>query len=257
MRLIPLSIIATAALIGSAVSLPAEYVLVLKNGRQITVLSYREEGSMIKFQGFGGEIGISKDQIQTVRKVGREGPLGLDVTAPEAQLPPSSREMAAPQPESAATEESGSSAEERQREASEYQEKLVEITERLKAAQDRYSQAIRDTSSPQPSQLVSPAQVEARQEDVISRFKDAQYNPSEPAPVSLLENSPFISLPPTTTEVQPTGRTRSPYQLPPNYTAKQQELLDLRNQAIQLDNEREQLINEMKKKDFDSVKILE
>ena len=39
----------------------------LKNGRQITVQSYREEGSMIKFTGLGGEIGISKDQVQTIR----------------------------------------------------------------------------------------------------------------------------------------------------------------------------------------------
>ena len=73
---------ATAAiLLGSAVSLSAEYVLVLKNGRQITVQSYREEGSMIKFQGFGGEIGIAKDQLQAIQKSGAECPLGLNVTA--------------------------------------------------------------------------------------------------------------------------------------------------------------------------------
>ena len=37
----------------------AQYVLVLKNGRQITVQSYREDGTMIKFNGLGGEIGIA------------------------------------------------------------------------------------------------------------------------------------------------------------------------------------------------------
>ncbi|HEX9787493.1 MAG TPA: hypothetical protein VGB09_05670, partial [Candidatus Binatia bacterium] len=46
----------------------ARYVLVLKNGRQIIVQSYREEGSMIKFSGLGGEIALSKDQVQSIRR---------------------------------------------------------------------------------------------------------------------------------------------------------------------------------------------
>ena len=46
----------------------ADYTLVLKNGRRITVQSYREEGRMIKFHGLGGDIGISKDQIQSIEK---------------------------------------------------------------------------------------------------------------------------------------------------------------------------------------------
>src|SRR5580765_3956356 len=46
----------------------ADYTLVLKNGRRITVQSYREEGRMIKFRGLGGDIGISRDQIQSIQK---------------------------------------------------------------------------------------------------------------------------------------------------------------------------------------------
>ncbi len=46
----------------------AQYVIVLKNGREITVQNYREEGGMVKFFGLGGEISISKDQIQTIRR---------------------------------------------------------------------------------------------------------------------------------------------------------------------------------------------
>src|SRR5258705_2217481 len=46
----------------------AQYLLVLKNGRQIHVQSYRDDGSMIKFSGLGGEIAISKDQVQTIRR---------------------------------------------------------------------------------------------------------------------------------------------------------------------------------------------
>lgn len=55
-----------------ALSLPlsADYTLILKNSRTITVQNYREEGKMIKFYGLGGEIGLSKDQIQTIRKTG-------------------------------------------------------------------------------------------------------------------------------------------------------------------------------------------
>ena len=75
----------------------ADYVLVLKNGRQITVQSYREEGSMVKFTGLGGEIGISKDQIQTVREVGAEGTSGLNLRELE-RLQASSRPATEPQP---------------------------------------------------------------------------------------------------------------------------------------------------------------
>src|SRR5687768_17723804 len=50
----------------------ADYVLILKNGRRITVQNYREEGSMIRFHGLGGEIAISKDQIQSIRKAAAE-----------------------------------------------------------------------------------------------------------------------------------------------------------------------------------------
>ena len=64
----------------------------LKNGRQITVSSYREEGAMIKVTGLGGEIGISKEQIQTVRKVTRAGTSGLNLRELE-------RSRAAPRPE--------------------------------------------------------------------------------------------------------------------------------------------------------------
>src|SRR5258708_19999713 len=44
----------------------AQYLLVLKNGRQIHVQSYRDDGSMIKFSGLVGKIAITKDQVQTI-----------------------------------------------------------------------------------------------------------------------------------------------------------------------------------------------
>jgi hypothetical protein len=241
-------------LLYAAASAHADYVLVLKNGRQITVQSYREEGSMIKFTGLGGEIGISKEQIETVRKTDAGGSSSLNLRELE-------RSQAAPMPKTgsqpAAVEKPSAAEENRAQEEREYQQSIINITDRLKEVRDRYSQSIRETASPEPSQLVTEGQLNARQDDVVARFKDAQQNPSEPTPVKLLEPSPFSSLPPTTREVQPPRRTVSPYDSPPVYTEKQQELLELRNQALELEKERERLINEMKQKNFDSAKILE
>lgn len=209
---------------------------------------------MIKFNGLGGEIGIAKDQIQAVRPVGAESASGLNLRELE-RSPASSEPQTARQP---STSENPSDAEEnRTLEEREYQQSISDVTNRLKEARDRYSQAIRDTTSADPSQLVSEGQVSARQDDVVSRFKDAQRNPSEPVPVKLLEPSPFSSLPPTVKEVQPAGRSVSPYDSPPVFTGKQQELLDLRNQALELEKERERLINEMKQKNFGSAKTLD
>src|SRR6266496_744046 len=61
----------------------ADYTLILKNGRRITVQSYREEGGTIKFQGLGGEIGIEKNQIQAIRKAGEDEKPTLNLTRPE------------------------------------------------------------------------------------------------------------------------------------------------------------------------------
>lgn len=241
--------VTAAVLLGSAVSLSAEYVLVLKNGRQITVQSYREEGAMINFQGFGGEIGIAKDQVQTIRKMGAEGPLGLSVMGPARPLPSSSPETAPLKPEAAAVEESGGSEEDRAREEEEHLQKLSELTERLKEAQDRYSLAVRGTTSSDPTLLTSEEQLRARTDDIISRALDAQYKPSDPAGTKLVTPSPFSSLPPTITEISPpSAAPPSPSANLPPYTPRQKELSDLRSQALQLEREREKLIEEMKKK---------
>jgi hypothetical protein len=234
----------------------ADYLLILKNGRQITVQSYREEGSMIKFQGFGGEIGISKDQLQTIRNLGSEAAAGLDVTAPQqpSGLPEKAPETAQPPP--LVSDKSLSPEEERAREEKEYQQKLIDVNERLKNAQDRYSQAIRGTTSSEPSLLTTEEQLKARTDDIISRSLDAQYNPTEPAGTKLVTPSPFSSLPPTVTEVSPPSIPKVTGPLPP-YTERQKELSDLRSQTLQLEKDRERLIEEMKQKNFDSAKLLE
>ena len=215
----------------------ADYTLVLKNGRRITVQSYREEGRMIKFRGLGGDIGISKDQIQSIQKAD-PGESALEQTS--LQEPGAGPQTA---------ERSLTPEEEKVREEKEYQQKLVELTGQLREVRDRYSQMIRGTTSPEPSQLVTEEQIKASRADVISRFRDATSNPSEPAAVRLLTPSPFSSLPPTITEERPPARAPTTYENLP-YTETQRELGELRNQAIELDKEREKLINEMRQKNL-------
>jgi len=216
----------------------ADYTLILKNGRRITVQNYREEGRMIKFHNLGGEIGISKDQIQSIQKADPGGEPALQQT--RLQEP-----AAGPQ----GAERSLTPEEEKVKEEREYQQKLIELTSQLKEVRDRYSQLIRGTTSPEPSQLVTEEQIKASRADVISRFRDATSNPSEPAAVRLLTPSPFSSLPPTITEERPPARAPTTYENLP-YTETQKELSELRNQAIELDKEREKLINEMRQKNL-------
>jgi hypothetical protein len=224
-------------------SADADYTLTLKNGRRITVQSYREENGVIKFGGLGGEIGIAKDQIDSIREGSTSTPADLDLSRIPSTLSPAS---SAPPQEGTANKPAVD--EERLRQEKQYQEQLNSLSEQLKAAQDRYSEAIRGTTSADPTQLVTEEQIRARQDDAVARFKDAQNNPSEPAPVKLLTPSPFTSLPPAVVEVQPAGRTVSPFDAPQTFTEREKELLDLRSQALELERERERLIQEMKQK---------
>jgi hypothetical protein len=225
----------------------AEYTLVLKNGRRITVQSYREDNGQIKFNGMGGEIGIGKDQIRSILKGNAASPGDFDLTR-EPVVPQSDTEMPEnPSPGASSGEQ------ERSREEKEYQSRLKQLNERLKAAQDLYAESIRGSAGTEPMQLMTEEQVRARQDDLSARFKDAQNNPSEPAPVRLLNPSPFSSLPPSVSEVQPSGRSVSPYETPQSLTPREQELLNLRNQAVELERERERLLNEMKQKKLETA----
>jgi len=246
-----LSALAVTFVFGWTVSSSADYVLLLKNGRRIVVQSYRDDGGVIRFYGLGGEIGIGKDQIQSIQPIGAGEERGLTLAGPEA-APPPARQPAAPEERVAppvVEERPLSPEEESAREERAYQQKLGEVTRKLKEAEDRYSQSIRGTTSAEPTQLVTEEQIRARQEDAVSRFKDAQQNPSEPAPVKLLRPSPFTSLPPTI-ETHPAGQTSPSLGAPQPYTDRQKELSDFRKQSIELELERERLIKEMQQKNF-------
>jgi hypothetical protein len=99
--------------------------------------------------------------------------------------------------------------------------------------------------------LSQEEQIKARTDDLIARQNDIQQNPPDPGVLRLLTPSPFTTHPPSTTELrapEPVGPAFSTP--PPSYTDRQRELSDLRNQAIQLEKERERLIGEMKQKNF-------
>lgn len=240
----------------------AEYTLVLKNGRRITVQSYREESGMIKFYGLGGEIGIGRDQIQTILKAGGSEEKGM--VLPGVGGPPAvplgeakveeKRETPTEAKEKVLTAEE-KLAEEKAKEEREYQSKVKEITEQIKTARDRYSIATRGSSGPEPTLLNTEEAIKARTDDLISRLRDAQHNPSGPSDaggVKLSTPSPFAGAPPTTTELRP-GAVIPRVDVPlPTYTGKERELSELRNQINQLQRERERLIEQMKQKNFET-----
>lgn len=265
-----------ALFVGTVFFLPlgivhADYTLVLKNGGRLTVQSYREEGEMIKFQGLGGEIGIGRDQIQTILQIGEKQERGMIV--PGAQRPAARAEGAAPPEAKAegAKEAEGPKdvpppdgsaerkpTEERAKEEKEYQKRIGEITTQLRAARERYSLAMGGTGGREPTLLQSEEAIKARTEDLNSRLRDAQYNPSGPRDaggVRLSTPSPFIGAPPSVTELPPAEVIRRVDSPPPGYTPKERELSDLRSQINRLENERERLIQEMKRKNFDTGSV--
>jgi hypothetical protein len=248
-----ISVAAVFCIVGWLAVAHAQYVLELKNGRQITVPSYREEGPMIKFQGFGGEIGISRDQIKAVRKIETGRATGFDISTPGSQASASRRPPE--KSESATVDKPLTEDQQRAREEMEYRERLGEITRELKEARAQYQIAVRGTTDPDATQLVTEEQIRARSADVTSRFKDAQRNPSEPAPVKVLRPSPFSSLPPTV-EYDVGGQTAPNLGRPEPYTELEQLLSNLRKRILQLEGERERLIKEMQDKNFDTTGLL-
>ncbi len=225
-----------AILLFGVAPLCAEYTLILKNGRRITVQSYREEGGMIKFQGFGGEIGIAKDQIQSIEEAREGESRGMVVKKEQSPSPsPSAIEEtvaekkegpAEPQEKPLTPEEK--LAEARDKEDKEYQKKLKKLTQQIKAVRDRYSIATRGSAGPEPSVPTSEKDIKARTDELMSRLRDAQRARAESA---------------STPSVQPPL---------PGYTKEQKRLSEMRNQMYQLEQERNRLIEEMKQKNFDA-----
>ncbi|MBM4260776.1 MAG: hypothetical protein FJ145_04960 [Deltaproteobacteria bacterium] len=231
----------------------SDYTLELKNGRNIVVPSYREEAGVIKFSGFGGEIGISKDQIQAIRHTAAADRNSFNIQQATATKTVSAS-PARPAVRSASEggkEGASNEAAQRAKEEREYQDKVRALTEQLKSARDQYSQAVRGTTGPQGNQLHTDEQLRAHNDDANSRYKNALHNPSQPEPVKLLVPSPFSSLPPKAESFSPAP---FPAAQPgaPAYNDREREFSQLRERTTQIERQREQLINEMRQKGFNT-----
>lgn len=219
--LVPFSVL---ALLLWPASLFGEYTLIFNNGRRITVESYREEGGMIKFQGLGGEIGIAKDQIESILKSGPTDTRGLVV--PKAGDAPSAVQKDEPSssPSRQETTEAKKSAgeprnlppeDERARAEGEYQLKLNRITAELESLKNRYLTAGKGVD-PSENTLTSQKAMEAWATELSSKIKD-----SAKLPVS-------------------------------EYSPKERELSELRKQIDELQKEREKVVQEMKERGFET-----
>jgi hypothetical protein len=207
----------------------ADYTFVLKNGRRITAQSYREEGSMVKIYGLGGELGIPKDQIQTILKAEETQHQGLSVRnleAPRQATAPPTSSSPIPSAETKETlrsdeTESTTNAEE----AKEYQKRLAEVTQKLEAARQEYFNV---TQGGGTSSNVGREGLKSWTMDLASRIHDSQRTPG---------GGGTPSTPPT-----------PPYA--PSYTPREKELSDLRMRIDSLEKERDDLIQKMKSKNI-------
>ena len=201
----------------------AQAILVLKNGRQITVQSYREDGSSIKFNGLGGEIAIPKDQIQEIQKAGKTDRPGLSITEMEsaARRAPAAPQKSTPPPASSGETKIGPD----QDEAKEYQKRLADVTFKLETAKQDYFTA---TQGGGTAENVSKDGLLSWTMDFASRIHDSQKVPG---------GGGLRDTPPA-----------HPYA--PVYTAKEKELSDLRIRVDSLQKERDALVQEMKSKNL-------
>ncbi len=218
----------------------ANYTIVLKNGRRITVKSYREEGEMIKVRGMGGEFGIAKDQIESIITPGADEERGMVVPDSNRIQPTVTSQQAS---KSSPPRDSGKVSEgevqdkrvaappAKGAEEAEYLRRIKEKTDQLKQLTDRYSVATRGSSGPQPGLLEGQEAIRGRTADLQSRLKDAQRSRAAGASGGV----PRVNVP------------------PPAYSAKEKELSELRKQMVQTEKERDALIQKIQQKNFGSA----
>lgn len=281
-RIPPLALLALFCWTGP---LFADYTLLLKNGRSITVKRYREEGGIIKVYGLGWEMGFSRDQIESIIRVEEGEGQGmvlpdLPVRGLPAQQQAGTQTGAGQSPGKAVGIRQGGEkvappghlvggegeekkdepvdmkgkaktpeerrAEERAKEEKKYQKRVREITAQIKTLMNRYSLATGRGAGPEPSLLNSEEAIKGRTADLMSRLRDRQYNPAGPSRVELFTGG-------SKTRELRRGVARPRVRVPlPAYSAKEKELSNLRAQTNQLRTERETLIQEMRRKKFDT-----
>jgi hypothetical protein len=230
---IPMVGVSLTVMLFFAGSIPAaaNYTIVLKNGRQLTVESYREEGSAIKVFGLGGEFGIPKDQIQTISKFGQSDRPGLNIidleTSTRRQQPQVPQKPAVPAVGDIKDDMSPGAPEITidPEEEKEYRKRLAEVTQKLQAAREKYFSVTQGSGT---AANVSQEGIRAWVMDFASRIHDSQKVPRGGGPRSTPPTPPYA----------------------PTYTAKEKELSELRTQIDSLQKERDALIQEMKSKNI-------
>jgi hypothetical protein len=165
----------------------ADYVLVLKNGRRITVQSYRETGSTIQVNGLGGEVGIAKDQVKAILKAPEADRADVNAAEPDRSPPaPSTRSLRdagtrPAEPSVAPRTPQANDPVSPDEEASDHK-RLAEIQQQLDAANRRYLTA---TQGGGAAAGATKEGYRALTADLMSRLKsrrgaaDSEYEPQE------------------------------------------------------------------------------
>ncbi len=265
-------------LFGSSTPVSADFILTLKNGRTVHVEAYSENEGVIIFSSYGGEIRIAKEDVQSITPaVGGTTarlatPQGDAVPVKPPQTVPGEEKLALPgqkqkieatmdKPvdtgEKVLTPEEIKAAEKAEEEK-QYRLKVREVTARLKAKRDQFAVATRRTPGPAPSILDSQEAIRARTADLNSRLKDARRTPAGPSDrgvVRLEQPSPFTGAPPTIIDLKsgPAAKRVQPLLTP--YSPKEKKLSLLRGQILALEKERDRLIQEMRRKNFNTASL--
>jgi len=236
-------IVSYAAAVIVLLPLPAsaDYTIVLKNGRQFNVQNFREESGAIKFYGFGGEISILKNQVQTIRPAGEANPAtepprrSAPALVPENGVPAEKRTTTSPQSarDSLRSEEKEITTPNVNDEDS-YRQLIKKIDDQLKELRSRYATETRGNAGSEPFLFTTEEAFRGHQEDLLSRLRDAQYKAQGLPAGGDAQSPPFSTNP------------------PPAYSEKQKLLSSLRNQIHELESERERVIAEMKRRDMDT-----
>jgi hypothetical protein len=266
----------------------ADYTLLLKNGRRITVKSYREEGEIIKVYRLGGEMSFSRDQIESIIRVEKseeQRPVLPDLPVRGTQTGagqspgkavgtrPGGEKVAPPghlvggegeekKEEHVEIKEKAKTPEElraerRAKEEKEYQKRVREVTGRIKALEDKYVKVIRGGREGGIEAGICIANCgefsKARAAQLNSRLKDRLHGPARGGAVKLKTRSSFAGQPKIlelrASEIKVPPRASRPL---PTYTGKEREISQLTKQIEQLRQKREKLIQEMKQKNFDT-----
>jgi hypothetical protein len=271
MKTTKMFIIGLAVLLYWAGSLYADYTIVLKNGGRITVKDYREEKGMVVLESLGGEIGITKQQIQSILRAREGEPQGLGLATIEKSQRTADKKTLTTEAEVGPNVRRF---ELRDQEEKEDQEIFDANTEAIESRTELYRLIIRGKPDVEPTLLDNLVALEGRVNLLSSWLKDAQHKwaarrsrgtrsgrfVQQAGAVRLTVGSQFAGrrrtivltdegiVRPGKVIVRP-FRKRRRVGLLPGYSPGEREISELKNQLIQLCKERKRLIQSMKQED--------